>query len=376
MNTYKIHGSLIASRLKYISDCWGIDSKQFIINLLPIKEKLLIKNSLSENTWFDFSTLTLIDQLIVDKLANGNPKILHQLGRYSAEYSFHRLPTQLINQDLQDLFKNFSRVNAMFHNFGQIHVANFTSNLQFGHVSLNYSYPLDIPKTFCISALGYFERLLELLGYFVIKVSETSCEAEIGTHCYDLYWQAIALENLFIPVKVMANTKNQDTLISPTITQQITRTNNKILNTNNSTDSSKALKPYQLMLSTIIVLLLAFSLIQSSKTLGNNNVSREKVLCYQSTNISDLTLSLDSPYLVLKSAKTLSKVTLTAQVGNKTYSYKVAQIPSDRVLEVSLGEFTCPNGQAFNLEKLPSKFIILATLAGSQKEYSFYYKNG
>ncbi len=374
MNThYKVHGSIIASRLNYIADCWDLDSKQLIINHLPIKEKLMIRNSFFENTWFDFSTLTLIDQIITDKFANGNYEILHQLGRYSAEYSFHRLPIQLLNQQLKELFTNFSRINAMFYNFGQIHLANFTNNSQFGHVSLHYSYPLNIPNTFCLSMLGYFERLLEMLGYFVIKVSETSCEPEIGLHSYEIYWQAITLEELFIPVKALPVTKNQPTF---SVTQQITRTNSRKTTSNNFQKLPvKSWKLAQVILPALVILLGCFCFTQASKPTNSSIIDHNKIISYKSLNNNELTLSLDSPYLIIKSTKSLSKVVITAYVDNKSYSYKASHLASDRVLEVSLGEFACSNGQAFNLEKLPNKFIISANLGNNFKEYNFYSIN-
>ncbi len=382
---YKIRGSIIGSRLAYIEDCWGTSSKSQIISHLPIKDRNLIKNLLFENTWFDFATLLLIDKIIINKFANGNNKFLHELGRFSAEYNFNYLPKQLVEQDLIKLFKNCSRINALSQNFGQFELEKSSVNNQIGQVILLHRYPLDIPSNFCISTLGYFERLLELLGYYVIKACEITCSPEAGLHRYEICWQTLPLK-MPIPVKIMPEQLVLTTMLTvpalPTLGRQIKQTsqiqsiNQTIKNTQTeSLTTSLTINPqyrYKVLLGILALLILVLGIqnfINPSNTFAN--VTSDKICSYQTADTKDVGLTLDAPYLILRTNNDLYNISIVAEVGNQVYFYKTREISSTRVTEISLGEFINTNNQAFNSETIPAKFVVTAKITGVEKQYSY-----
>ncbi|KAF0249373.1 MAG: hypothetical protein FD167_1228, partial [bacterium] len=330
---------------------------------------------------FDFATLLLIDKIIINKFANGNNKFLHELGRFSAEYNFNHLPKQLVEQDLINLFKNCSRINALSQNFGQFELEKSSVDSQTGHIILLHRYPLDIPSSFCISTLGYFERLLELLGYYVIKACEITCSPEAGLHRYEIWWQPIPLK-IPVPVKTMTDQITLPTLPLPALSGQIKQTSqtqpiNQAIKKTQSEGliSSLTLKTqyrHKTLLGILALLILVLGIqhfINPSNTFAN--VTSDKIYSYQTADTKDVGLSLDAPYLFLRTNNDLSNISIVAEADNHVYFYKTREISSTRVTEISLGEFINTNNQAFNSETMPVKFVVTAKIAGTQKQYSY-----
>src|SRR6266498_790380 len=104
--TSRVHGSIIGSRFAFAEQRWGKSGKQTLVDTLPVKERSLFESVVFENHWFDFTVLEEIDRTIVERLADRDPHILHELGRFSAEYNYRRLPAQLISQLPDDILKN------------------------------------------------------------------------------------------------------------------------------------------------------------------------------------------------------------------------------------------------------------------------------
>lgn len=198
----RVHGSIIGSRLAFAEQRWGRNGKQTLIDKMPLKDRTIADNAMLENKWFDFALLETVDRTIVDKLADGDIRVLHDLGRFCAEYTYRRLPAQLISQLPSDILKNAPRINVLFQDFGECQYEEMADDGKNKRGALLYRYDYEIPSSYCVSALGYFERLLELLGYRVLNVAETECQTYGGkVHRYVITWDANRVSEPTVPQK-------------------------------------------------------------------------------------------------------------------------------------------------------------------------------
>lgn len=383
----KINGAIISSRLTFVEKRWGNIAKQKLINQLPLKDRKSVDSPVFDNTWFEFSTLELFDKMILEDFANGDQSVLRDLGRFSAEFNFWRLPDSVTSQKAEDLFKNAPRINVIFQNFGDCQVEILPDKGGIKQVALTYRYEIQVSENYCASALGYFEKLLEQLGFSVVEIKETECQSKGGAvHRYEVSWiaqqlaeKAITKEESYKSFKgtrelklpsTVTNISNtsEDSFTSKSSKSEISYTTVKAPLTIDRKDSPK----FNWRVPMLIGLILITSIIGLAQWLLAPKVEdptlKEKIYSYNCVGNLSLTLKLDKPYLLVNSKEELTNLVTSFEDKGKKYSLKTKNIPANAVIELSLGEFISADNKTLEAELIPDVVSLSAETVAEKQD--------
>lgn len=379
----KINGAIISSRLAFVEKRWGSSAKQKLINQLPTKEKKLLDSPVFENSWFEFATLETLDKTILDDLANGDPTILHELGRFSAEFNFWRLPDSVIQQKPEELFKNTSRINVIFQNFGEVEIETLPDKGNIKQVALIYRYQMDVSENYCASALGYFEKLLEQLGFSVTDVKETACQSKgDSVHRYEVSWIAQQLaEKVITKEESYKSFKGTKELTFPNTISGSFTGNSTTSKTTKPEISYNTIKVAQALdreeskfnwrIPILISLIFLSSLIWVVQWLFFSEVevstSTEKIQNYNCVGNLAVTIKVDKPYILINSKEELTGLVTSFEDKGKKYFLKVKTLPSNTLVELSLGEFLTNDNKAVEAELIPDVISLIAEVKGQKQ---------
>lgn len=383
----KVNGAIISSRLTFVEKRWGNAAKQKLINQLPLKDKKLVDSPIFENSWFEFSTLELFDKIILEDFAYGDMAVLRDLGRFSAEFNFWRLPDSVTSQKAEELFKNAPRINVIFQNFGDCEVEILPDKGGIKQVALTYRYEMQVSENYCASALGYFEKLLEQLGFRVVEIKETECQSKGGlAHRYEVSWIAQQLaekvitkeesyksfkgtRELKLPSTVtnISNT-SEDSFTSKSSKPEISYTTLKAPLTIDRKDSPK----FSWRIPILIGLILITSIAGLAQWLLAPKIEdptlKEKIYTYNCVGNLSLTLRLDKPYLLVNSKEELKNLLTSFEDKGKRYSLKTKTLPANTVVELSLGEFISADNKTLETELIPDVVSLSAETATEKQD--------
>lgn len=383
----KISGAIISSRLVFAENRWGKSARQKLTSLLPLKEKKLAESPVFENSWFELASLEALDKTILEEFANGDTSILHELGKFSAEFNFWRLPTAVTEQKPEDLFKNASRINVLFQNFGEVEIEQLPDKGGIKQVALIYRYQHHVSENYCASGLGYFEKLLEQLGFSVIEIKETECQSKgAPVHRYEVSWIAKQLAEKLITKEDSYNSfKGTKELQMPT-TKEIVPIDTVNSKSSKSEAESYVVTPIRvigkeskfnwripaLILLIVIVSFIGFVQWIFSPSIGNSNTA-DKIYNYNCVGELKITLRIDKPYLLLLSSEDLTGLTVSFEDKGKKYYFKSKTLPSNMLTEIGLGEFLGPDNKALTAELIPE--VVSFTADVKEKKQDCVCKN-
>ncbi len=354
----KVRGTIIAARLAFVEQHWGRESRDYLINKISFRERRQLESIFFENHWFSLNTLAQIDHTITTELAIGNKTILHQLGRFSAEYNIGHFPTTLKRLSPIEMLKNAARFNVLLQDFGEIKFELLSANSEALGVALIYQYRMEVPLSYCLSAIGYFERLIELLGYKVIKVVEQPHSSPNNfTHRYEIWWQTTSILAEATAAAAIAR-KNHNLAIPLQITPQRQRETKTI------TITPKKKKRLLLkILSLLILLTSVYGLANWTLSLLYAATAEETQTAeyyYQCEGSLNLKLKLDLPYLILQPLEQWETARISMEEEGRSYCYQMETTMVNGRFEIGLGEFLDANSNALNIVAAPKKLSINA----------------
>jgi predicted hydrocarbon binding protein len=371
----KINGAIISSRLAFVEKRWGSSAKQKLINPLPTKEKKLLESSVFENSWFEFATLESFDKTILEDLALGDKTVLHELGRFSAEFNFWRLPDSVTQQKPEELFKNTSRINVIFQNFGEVEIEPLPDKEGIKQVALLYRYQVPVSENYCASALGYFEKLLEQLGFSVTEVKETQCQSKGDpAHRYEVSWiaQQLAGKTITKEESYKSFKGTRELKLPPgaegTIENLSSPKPNKPEISYTVIKGSHALAreetKFNFRIPILIGLILIVSLVGLVQWLFSSGTevpsSSEKIQNYNCVGNLEVTIKVDKPYILVRSKEELTNLVTSFEDKGKKYSLKTKNLPANTLVELSLGEFLSSDNKAVEAELTPDVISLTA----------------
>jgi predicted hydrocarbon binding protein len=371
-----VHGSIIGSRFAFAEQRWGSHGKQYLIDKLPLKEKKLIKSPVFECRWFDFSILDSIDTAIRIDLAKNDKTILHQLGRFSAEYNYRRLPAKLVLLSPDELLKNSSRIKVLFQDFGDFQLEEIEQSDRLLTATLVYRYPQQISESYCSSALGYLERLLELAGYRVVLIEETHCQSRGDLeHRYRISWE---------PERIAARA-----VLKPEASPAITPRSSERKREKRRAVVKKRIKETEVILperpewltgrAQILLALIVFGLtvlacqLLSSTVFSVQAKPLEKIYDYSCRGSLKPVLRVDRPNLLIKTDNRWSDVKIVTVEANNKYAFMAKQMAANTFFEIGLGEFLNSKNRPLNLDgpgRLPKEFLISAVVNEEKRSCS------
>ncbi|MEW6729725.1 MAG: hypothetical protein AB1489_00175 [Acidobacteriota bacterium] len=352
----RVRGSIIAARLAFVEQQWGKDGWQSLIDKLPINERSRLNSVIFEYNWFNYTTLELIDQLIVRELAAGDRTILRQLGRFSAHYNYSRLPMQLLELSPQEILKRAVRLNVLYQDFGSCRYETIVDTDQIKAVVLVYHYPKEVSCDYCQSALGYFEALLELIGCIAVEVKEKhSSEYNSTTHRYEISWKAVSGPTALPVTRSNARQSSMTLIVRPT--------NKRPVVTNTVKIDKRAFSRRTHILALLIFVFLLLGVVQvflHSIYAADEPVVMEKIYRYNCIGTLPAELRIDRPNLLLKTGQDWTNVKIVANLAGTTYHYRVQQLIGEATIEIGLGEFLDVSNRSFNTQQPPSNYSISA----------------
>jgi hypothetical protein len=371
----KIHGSLIAARLAYVEMRWGGAARQEIINRLPFQERQLAEKRIFAESWFELSILELIDRAIAETLALCDAAIFHQLGRFSAEYNLRRLPSKLIDAAPEELLQNFHRVNALFQDFGRVEFISLGKDKRLTGAALLLQFDGPVPFSYCASARGYFERLLELKGYRVVSVKETECQLRgHSAHRYEIWWQTLAISEPILPPasaprNCQNNFKSRSAAARDAFKARRCGSDNfenfQRANPSCQTGILKSLAArgkYLPIILALISLLLIWQTFTYLRARPLNGVHRARIHYYHCAGAMLPAVRFDKPYLLIKTAENWSNVKITAIENDAKLAFNTRQIVANTITEIDVGDF---NGRENAIRRVtPTAFSFSAIVNG------------
>jgi hypothetical protein len=367
MSENLVHGSIIASRFAFIEERWGVGAKRSTQETLPLCERRLIESPTFQYRWYRYSILEMIDLYILINLAENDLYVLKELGRYSADYNFRCLPSQLISLPPDEILKNASRIKTLFQNFGECRLETIKKRGNISEARIIYRYPEEISENYCISALGYLERLFQLIGYRVVSIDETDCQARGGpAHCYRISW-----EDLQIDANRIKRTEKRSSIVTP---QKSRDTLNKKSPAKTQLKKIESNTPRLSRLARTLILSIAVTaFIWTIQLLFSISAKPEevsdKIYSFGCGGSLSSELKVDSSLLLLKPGQTWTDVRITVEKRGEEYSYTARTLASDTFFEISLGEFFDSKRRPLEFE-LPMNFSIKATVDGERRSCS------
>lgn len=380
----KINGAILSSRIAFVEKRWGNSAKQKLINQLPVKEKKLFESPVFENSWFELETLESFDKIILEDFAYGDKTILHELGRFSAEFNFWRLPNSVTQQKPEELFKNASRINVIFQNFGEVEIEQLPDKDEVKQVALIYRYQVVVSENYCPSALGYFEKLLEQLGFSVIEVKETQCQSKGDpVHRYEVSWVGQqSVQKVITKEESYKSFKETRELNLPVANSGKETAENALSSKSNKSEISytviKASHPLAkekskfnwripvligLILISFIVGLAQFLFFSEAETATNT----ERIQNYNCVGNLQVTIKMDKPYLLIDSKEELTNLVTSFEDKGKKYFLKTKTLPANTLVEISLGGFLSNDNKVIEGELVPDIFSLSAEIKGQKQ---------
>jgi hypothetical protein len=186
---YHVQGSLIKSRLLYIHVNHGAAAIKKIIAGLPDESREVLSQPIYIGEWYSIVLLVHLDQAIYQLLANGNEKVLEELGAFSAGVNLNGAYEPLLRQDIHAFLELTTVLHKSYQDFGEaqyLRLADTAALLQF-------LYPQPPPENYCKSGVGYFRRAIELCGGQQVTSRMTSCQRTGDNFCeFRLEWRLYA----------------------------------------------------------------------------------------------------------------------------------------------------------------------------------------
>lgn len=397
----KIHGSILGSRFAFAEDRFGSSARSRLVNALPMKERDKIKSPVFENNWYDFETLDTIDRYIVNTLGGGDERLLHELGRFSADYNYSRLPAKLQNLPPEELLQNATRFNVIFQDSGTFTYEQIKTPEGEQGLALIYTYPEDIPESYFASGVGFFERLVELSGHRVKyaggeqKIVDGACH-----HRYEICWERTPLPERPKPLKIKAGevraeesveTENSSQSISTSTSKSISPIAQAVRNEFDEKFATASIVPSDKpkvkkkaprwriwTLSVLTALGALFLIVQQAylyATAEPEPVTQDKIYNYSCSGSLQVELQLDKPSLVVAPAVAVEELRLEVESEELKYSYKTGKIAQGMKVEIPLNALQTAQKSALSSEAVPKGLELTAKTLAGEKSCSCLLQN-
>lgn len=190
----RVRGSLVASRLAFIANRWGEQARVAVIGQLLPEEARRTGSVAIDGDWFDYETIVTIDAHITHVLAPDSSATAIEAGWFAAEHNYRRVAKQLAQLEPDRLVERLGRLSAQLQDFVQFEYEEIGRADENRGSAYVFTYTLPVTPFYCAAMLGYYSRMLELLGLRVIGVGESSCGGEgDGPHRYEIWWSPAPL---------------------------------------------------------------------------------------------------------------------------------------------------------------------------------------
>lgn len=179
-----VKGVMLRSHVNLIIEEYGQEELDDLLGHLPRGIGSAITPILASQ-WYPFEVLIELDRAASKRFGEGNIEWIRRFGSYSAASALTSTYKLFRQDDLHTYFIRSAPLNSQFQDFGRV---SFEEHGQTSARMIHSGYPCFSP-VYCESALGYYEKVLELHGAPDGSVAETTCQTLRDEACiFELNW--------------------------------------------------------------------------------------------------------------------------------------------------------------------------------------------
>ena len=168
-----VRGAMLASHLAWVEKQHGAAGVDAVWARLPERLRTPSHETIAPRDWVTFELLVSLDKAIAKTYATGREEsVAVELGRVSARRNFGPALEMARGVNVHSHFWSGKTHHERFQDFGTCTYV----PLEEQAFRMEYrEYPV-VSRVFCLSAYGYFEESVHLLGGHEPIVEETSCQ--------------------------------------------------------------------------------------------------------------------------------------------------------------------------------------------------------
>jgi uncharacterized protein (TIGR02265 family) len=186
METQKVKGSVLKSRLSFVREQFGEEGLQRVLESLDPEDQTAL-NRLVPVAWLPFEIGKRLDDAIVRVLGGGRPEFFERLGAASADENLSTLHSAFLSPgDPQAFLAKAPQIYRMYYQTGRREYEQIgeTEGVLTTYDAETFS------KADCLTVIGWYKRALELCGAKDVRILEEECRARGGEFCqYRVTWQ-------------------------------------------------------------------------------------------------------------------------------------------------------------------------------------------
>jgi|GEM_PF-882011 len=181
----KIKGSIARLHLAWARQRSGASAFLDLIKALSDGARADLNLPIMATAWVPFSSLVELDRLIVERLGDGDIRILDPVGRYVALIESTTTFRALSGLRVHTFFRHMAFLHTHFHDFSSASYEEKDSGAQIVH-----RHGRAFSTLYCQSMLGYYAQMARLHGARGILVNESQCQSLGARSCiFDLVWK-------------------------------------------------------------------------------------------------------------------------------------------------------------------------------------------
>lgn len=182
-----VKGSVLRSRLAFVSELRGGETLERVLARLTEQEQAILGGTLMPFVWYPFEINLRLDAAIAAELGGGD-EIFRAMGAKSAEHNLTSASQRryVDEKNPQALLKSTSAIYSVYYDTGrrEYEKVSETSAILRTYESLSFA------STDCLSVAGWYERAIAMCGGRNARVAETRCRVKGDAVCeYVLEWE-------------------------------------------------------------------------------------------------------------------------------------------------------------------------------------------
>jgi uncharacterized protein (TIGR02265 family) len=183
----QVKGAVLKSRLAYVTEHFGEDGLQRVLDSLPPEDQAALRSILTVR-WYPFDTGKRLDDAIVTVCGGGDPTYFKRLGTASADKNLTSLHASFLAPGNPHGFLAKARtIYSLYYETG--HREYERTGERSGVLTTHDAETFSAPD--CLTVVGWYERALAMCGASGVTIVEEECRATGGAVCrYRVSWLA------------------------------------------------------------------------------------------------------------------------------------------------------------------------------------------
>jgi len=183
----KIKGVVLRAREDFITDHFGDDAWQRVLDALPAEDRNTLQKMLLASRWYPFAIGERLDKAIGETLGDGSRRIFEDIGVKSAERILAMEHRTFLTQGIPQAFLKKAGIIYNFYydtGYREYEKKGPTSGVLTTYEAETYS------EHDCLTVIGWYREALKMCGATDVRIIEEECRAKGGSCCrYLVEWK-------------------------------------------------------------------------------------------------------------------------------------------------------------------------------------------